>query len=85
MAKKQIKLYGTSWCPHTMRARKCLDDSGIEYVWCDIEKDPEGCAYVEAVNGGNRSVPTIVFPDNSVMVEPSEVDLQKKAKRFKDI
>jgi mycoredoxin len=78
-----IVLYGTSWCPHTARARKCLDECGAEFKWCDIEEDPEGCAYVEEVNHGNRSVPTILFPDGSVLVEPSNAELEEKVRESK--
>ena len=78
MADKKIVLYGTAWCPHTARARKCLADCGVQYIWCDIEKDPEGCAFVEKVNHGNRSVPTIVFPDSSILVEPSNAEIENK-------
>ena len=53
---------------------------GADFVWCDIEEDKVGCAYVESVNRGNRSVPTILFPDGTVMVEPSEAELEKKVR-----
>jgi mycoredoxin len=83
LAEKSIILYGTSWCPQTARARKYLVECGAEFTWCDIEKDPEGCAYVEKVNRGNRSVPTILFPDGSVLVEPSSVELETRVKKMK--
>jgi mycoredoxin len=80
MAEDKIKMYGTSWCPDTMRARQCLQRNKVDYNWCDIEKDKEGCAFVEKVNQGKRRVPTIVFPDGSIMVEPSTPELEKKIK-----
>ncbi len=83
MAENVIILYGTSWCPQTARARRYLVECGAKYTWCDIEKDPEGCAYVERVNRGNRSVPTILFPDGSVLVEPSNAELEDKVKSMK--
>ncbi len=78
MPVQKSRIYGTSWCPDTARARQCLSRRNIPFVWCDIEKDKEGCAFVEKVNGGNRSVPTIVFPDGSILVEPSNFELEKK-------
>ena len=75
---EKIKVYGTSWCPDTSRARQCLNRHKIEFDWCDIERDKEGCAFVEKVNRGNRSVPTIVFPDGCILVEPSTAELEKK-------
>ncbi|PVV82763.1 glutaredoxin domain-containing protein [Dehalogenimonas alkenigignens] len=76
------KLYGTSWCPHTRRSRGILDRNRIDYSWLDIEADREACAFVERVNRGNRSVPTIVFPDGSIMVEPDDDELVAKCRTF---
>jgi mycoredoxin len=75
---EQICVYGTTWCGDTARSRKCLSRLGINYVWYDIDKDKQACAYVEKVNQGNRSVPTIVFPDGTVLVEPSDAMLEAK-------
>ena len=75
---KEIIIYGTSWCPDTARARMCFSRNGVPFVWCDIEKDQEGRAFVEQKNGGKRRVPTILFPDGSVLVEPSNVELEKR-------
>jgi glutaredoxin-like protein len=78
MFKDKIKVYGTTWCPDCVRAKGVLARHSIEYDWIDISGDSEARAYVEQVNRGNRSVPTIVFPDGSVLVEPSNVELEKK-------
>lgn len=78
MPVQKIRIYGTRWCPDTVRATQCLSKRNIPFVWCDIEQDKDGCAFVEKVNGGNRSVPTIVFPDGSILVEPSNAELEKK-------
>lgn len=83
MSVEIIRIYGTSWCPDTVRSRQCLNRSGIPFVWCDIEKDKQGCAFVEQVNRGKRRVPTIVFPDGSILVEPSNVELENKLKLAK--
>jgi mycoredoxin len=78
LVEKLIRIYGTYWCPHTTEATRCLNRHNIQFVWCDIEQDEAGCAFVEKVNRGNRSVPTIVFPDGSILVEPSIAELEKK-------
>jgi mycoredoxin len=78
MGEKSILLYGTSWCPHTTAARQCLNRHNIAFIWYDIEQDDEGRVFVEKVNRGNRSVPTIVFADGSILVEPSIAELEKK-------
>lgn len=77
-----IKLYGTSWCGDTRRARSVLDQNGIPYEWIDIDKDLEARKFVEEINRGYRSVPTIVFPDGSILVEPSESKLRLKLGLF---
>lgn len=66
-----ILVYGTSWCPDCIRVRKYLDSRNVDYSWFNIDKDPDACSFVEKTNQGFRSVPTIVWPDGSILVEPS--------------
>jgi mycoredoxin len=73
-----IVVYGTSWCPDCRRAQRVLDSNGVPYRYVNIEQDEEAAEYVVQVNRGNRSVPTIVFPDGSILVEPSNSQLQAK-------
>lgn len=82
MPSKEIIMYGTSWCPDCHRAKKAFRKKKIAYTWIDINKDDEGRAYVEKLNNGNRRVPTIIFPDGSMMVEPSTAELYKKFKEL---
>jgi mycoredoxin len=74
----RIIMYGTSWCPDCRRAQRVLDQNGAAYSYVNIEEDEEAAEYVVKVNHGNRSVPTIVFPDGSILVEPSNAQLQAK-------
>jgi len=78
MSEPLIKLYGTSWCYGSKVVRGYMDSHQIAYEWHDIDVDADSRAYVEQVNGGMRSVPTIVFPDGTTMVEPSVADLADK-------
>ena len=78
-----IKMYGTKWCPDCLRAKQFFKQHNISYDWIDIEEDTTACAYVEKVNGGYKSVPTILFPDGSTLVEPSNAALQKKIDSLK--
>ena len=82
MPTKEIIVYGTSWCPDCYRAKRAFGKKGISHTWIDIDKDKEGRAYVEKINSGKRSVPTIIFPDGSTMVEPSTAELYKKFKEL---
>jgi mycoredoxin len=74
----EIVFYGTKWCPDCKRAKRFMDERNIEYRYVDIDKDHEARSYVMDVNNGNRSVPTIVFPDGEILVEPSNADLANK-------
>lgn len=73
-----IKLYGTSWCGGTRRARRIFDDNKIPYKWIDIDEDRDARDFVEKTNNGFRSVPTIIFPDGSKLVEPDDAELAEK-------
>jgi len=74
----QIILYGTTWCGDSRRAKGLFDKNNITYQWVDIDQDQSARLIVEGYNHGNRSVPTIVFPDGSILVEPSTNKLAEK-------
>lgn len=74
----QITVYSTVWCPDCKRAKKFFGEQRVPYVNIDIEQDPEAMAYVQKVNNGMRMIPTIVFQDGSILVEPSNAELAKK-------
>jgi mycoredoxin len=78
MSVDKIKLYGTSWCGDTRRTRIFLETNHIDFEWIDIDNDSVGAKRVEEINNGYRSVPTLVFPDNSTLTEPSIYELSKK-------
>ena len=75
---KDIVVYSTTWCPDCKRAKKFFGEQRVPYVNIDIETDAEAMAYVERVNHGKRSVPTIIFPDGDILVEPSNARLAEK-------
>lgn len=82
-----ITVYSTVWCPDCKRAKKFFGEQRLPYVNIDIEQDAEAMAFVEKVNDGKHIIPTIVFPDGSMLVEPSnaalaaKLSLQTKAQR----
>ena len=59
-------------------AKRWFDSHGVSYEYINIEEDDEAAAYVMKINRGMRSVPTIVFPDGSILVEPSPRELAAK-------
>jgi mycoredoxin len=73
-----IKIYATTWCGDCRMAKRWFDAHGIPYEYINIEEDNSAAEYVVRVNRGRRSVPTIVFPDGSVLVEPSARELAAK-------
>jgi mycoredoxin len=74
----EIMFYSTSWCGDCRRSRKVFQAMGVSFVDIDIEEDPAAAAIVRQVNRGSQSVPTIIFPDGSVLVEPSNRVLEQK-------
>jgi thioredoxin reductase (NADPH) len=73
-----ISVYGTTWCPDCRRAKQFFGEHRIQYHWVDIEQDASALAEVERLNAGQRIVPTILFPDGTKLVEPSNEELALK-------
>ena len=74
----KITFYSTNWCPACHRAKKLMTDRGIVFEEINIDRDRAASEYVIKVNNGYRSVPTIIFPDGDILVEPSTRQLDKK-------
>jgi mycoredoxin len=64
-------MYTTSWCGYCVRLKKMLQREGIEYAEVNIETDESAADLVMQANGGNRTVPTLVFADGSALTNPS--------------
>lgn len=73
-----IRMYGANWCPDCRRAKAFFGEQRIHYDYIDVELHPEALADVERINHGNRSIPTIIFPDGSILVEPDTTALAQK-------
>lgn len=78
----KIIVYGTSWCGDCFRSHKMLQEAGIDYVDINIDENSEAAEMVIQINKGNRSVPTIVFPDGGILVEPSNMELAKALEKY---
>ena len=63
-------VYSTSWCPFSQRLIHDLDRAGIAYYEIDVDRDEAAAEVVRSLNGGNRTVPTVVFPDGSSLTNP---------------
>ena len=75
---EQIIVYSTVWCPDCKRAKKFLAEHRIPYENRDVEQDEQARAFVEKVNNGMRIIPTVIFPDGSILSEPSNAQLAEK-------
>ncbi len=73
-----LTMYTTSWCGYCVRLKRQLDREGLEYKVVDIEREPAAEQYVKSVNGGNATVPTVVFPDGSALTNPSLKQITEK-------
>ena len=78
MGNIKILMYGTIWCGDTIRAKKIFEKYKIDFEWINIDKDSEAAQRVKELNNGYKSVPTIIFPDGAILVEPSNETLTNK-------
>ncbi len=72
-----LTIYTTPWCGPCHRLKAQLDRAAIDYEIVDIERDPAAAQFVESVNHGNQTVPTVVFPDGATLTNPSVFQVQE--------
>ncbi|MEW1953894.1 mycoredoxin [Terrabacter sp. NPDC080008] len=73
-----ITMFTTSWCGYCTRLKGQLAREGVPYTEINLEDAPEHIEFVEQVNGGNRTVPTVVFPDGSAATNPSLAEVKQR-------
>jgi mycoredoxin len=73
-----LTMYSTSWCGYCRRLKRQLDQNGIAYVEVDIERTPNAADFVMSVNGGNRTVPTVHFPNGTALTNPSLAEVKEQ-------
>ena len=78
MAQANIVIYGSDWCSDCQRAKQFMEQRSIQFDWIDVEANEEARKMVEKVNNGKRIIPTIIFQDGSILVEPSNAALARK-------
>ena len=79
----QVKMYGAEWCGDCRRSKRFLDSNNVSYEYVDVEADPTASEKVIEINGGQRSIPVILFPDGTHLTEPSDNDLKAKLESLK--
>lgn len=76
--KKEIVMYSTTWCPDCRRAKAWFDEHNIVYQDINIEEDEKAVELVQKINNGRKTIPTIIFPDGDILVEPTNNELEAK-------
>ena len=74
----QLIMYTTPWCGFCRNLKKQLARDGIEMTEVDIEQDPAAAEFVMSVNGGNQTVPTLVLPDGTTLVNPTAAQVRER-------
>jgi mycoredoxin len=73
-----LTMYTTPWCGYCRRLKAQLAREGIEVIEVDIERETGAAEYVMTVNGGNQTVPTVVFADGSTLTNPSVREIKQR-------
>jgi mycoredoxin len=76
-----VTMFSTAWCGYCRKLKTYLDVAQIHYREINIEETPDAAAFVEELNGGRRTVPTILFPDGSAATNPSLLEVQERLGR----
>ncbi len=71
-------MYTTPWCGYCHRLKSQLGREGIDFSLVDIEQDPAAAEIVMSANGGNQTVPTLVFTDGTAQTNPSLAQVKGK-------
>ena len=66
-----VTMFTTTWCGYCRRLKVQMEREGIRFTEVDIEDEPKSADFVMSVNGGNQTVPTLLFPDGSAATNPS--------------
>ena len=78
MSDNQFTMFTTPWCGYCHRLKSQLDREGITFDIVDIEQQPDAAFAVEQANGGNQTVPTLLFADGSTLTNPSVAAVKDK-------
>jgi mycoredoxin len=79
----KILMYGAEWCGDCRRSKRFLDSNNVAYEYVDVEADVSASDKVIEINGGQRSIPVIIFEDGTHLTEPSDAALKSKLEELK--
>jgi mycoredoxin len=77
----ELVMFTTTWCGYCVRLKRFLDRESIGYREVNIEDDADAAAFVMSVNGGNRTVPTLRFPNGAALTNPSPAEVLAELSR----
>jgi mycoredoxin len=81
-ADERIVMYTTTRCADCWRAKRIFAALEVPYREVNIERDKQGASEVLRLNSGLLSVPTIIFPDGSRLVEPRGPALEARLRAY---
>ena len=77
-----IKFYTTDWCGDCVRSKALLNKLNVKFEEINVDNNPEANEYITKLQKNQRRIPTIVFEDDTFLVEPSDVELELKLKKL---
>jgi mycoredoxin len=77
-AQGTLTMFTTTWCGYCRRLKSQMEREGIAFTEVDIEREPETAEFVMSVNGGNQTVPTLLFADGSAATNPSIAEVRDR-------
>jgi glutaredoxin len=81
-----IKLYFRASCPHSQLVLNAFKKNKVVFTLFDITSSQEYAEELKSLTGGYLSVPTIVLPDEKILIEPSvQGTLNYIRKNFPDL
>ncbi len=81
----KIDFYTTDWCGDCVRSKAFLKKLNLAFNEINVDLNEDANEYIKTLQVNQRRIPTIVFDDESFLVEPSDVELEKKLKELKYI
>jgi thioredoxin reductase (NADPH) len=76
-----IRVLGTRWSPRSYELRDFLARNRVPYQWIDVESsanDPETKRLLEALGPDAASLPVVLFPDGTKLLESLPADVAQK-------
>jgi thioredoxin reductase (NADPH) len=67
-----LTVYGAPWCPHCKRVKKFLAAHRVPFAHVDIDEHPAALERLKDLQGGGQIIPTVVYPDGTHEVNPSD-------------